>query len=244
MTHQELEHWVCMWLWCILQLFSHGNPSWVLLYKLATTGKQPCRWQGGWWRSTPTEEEASLVVVLAEILHRREEHIQQQNTHCTYLTHSDLNPSPHFGTPWQHMHARGNNCAFITTMGIDITNLQVSLGQSFAETWNAIPIPCSDTSLTALPCIDHHSLDAAGALGLILHHLTSTLHKLSFQQIFGLIPSTVKCYLSFSLKILLSVLHKIPAAHIKWPHGIPSIHLSHHWASWSSFWGIWLHWWS
>lgn len=160
-----------------------------------------------------------VVVMLAEILRRREERIRQRNTHRTYLTRSDLNPSPHFGTPWQHMHARGNNRAFITTMGIDIVTFEYILDQGFAETWNTTPIPRSDISLTALPRIDRRSLDAAGALGLVLHYLASTMHELSLQQIFGLIPSTITRYLSFSLKILLSILRKIPAARIEWPWG-------------------------
>ena len=70
-----------------------------------------------------------LAVLLAEVLRRREEWTQRQNMHCTYLTHSDLNPSPHIGTPWQHMHARGNDHAFITTMGIDVATFEYLLAQ-------------------------------------------------------------------------------------------------------------------
>ena len=135
--------------------------------------------------------------------------------HRTYLTRSDLNPSPCIGTPWQHMHARGNDRAFITTMGIDVATVEYLLAQGFAEAWDLTPIPHNDVSSTGVPRIDHHSLDAAGALGLVLHYLASTMCEISLQQISGLIPSTVTQYLLFSHQILLQVLHKIPSAHIE-----------------------------
>ena len=173
-----------------------------------------------------------LLVLWVEIWHRREEQIQHQNTHHTYLTCSNINPSPRIGTPWQHMHARGNDHAFITTMGIDVATFEHVLNEGFAEMWNTSAIPHNDISLVALPCIDRHSLDAAGALGLTLHYLASTMRELSLQQIFGLIPSTVSCYLSFSLQILLEVLCKIPAAHIEWPRGETFNHFTHHIIEW------------
>src|SRR6201996_2508050 len=94
--------------------------------------------------------------------------------------------------------------------------------------WNMTAIPRNDVSLVALPCINHRSLDAAGALGLTLHYLASTMCELSLQQIFGLIPSTVSRYLSFSLQILLNVLRKIPAACIEWPRGKTFNHFTNH----------------
>ena len=73
------------------------------------------------------------------------------------------------------MHARGNDHAFITTMGIDVTTFEYILNQGFAETWNTTPIPHDDISFTALPRTDCCSLNAAGALGLTLHYLASTM---------------------------------------------------------------------
>ena len=169
-----------------------------------------------------------LLVVWAEILRRREERTRQRNARRTYLTRSDLNPSPRIGTPWQYMLARGNDRAFITTMGIDVTTFEYLLNQGFAETWNTTPIPRNDISLTALPRTDRRSLDAAGALGLTLHYLASTMRELSLQQIFGLIPSTVTRYLSFSLRILLEVLRETPAARIEWPRGETFNQFTHH----------------
>ena len=49
------------------------------------------------------------------------------------------------------------------------------------------------------------------------HFLNSTMLKSGLQQIFGLIPSTVSRYISFSLKILLETLCQIPDAAIQWP---------------------------
>jgi hypothetical protein len=60
-------------------------------------------------------------------------------------------------------------------------------------------------------------LDAAGALGLALHFVNSTMREISLQQIFALVPSTVSRYIQFSLDILLAVLHQIPDARIRWP---------------------------
>ncbi|KAH8992125.1 hypothetical protein EDB86DRAFT_2754393, partial [Lactarius hatsudake] len=70
---------------------------------------------------------------------------------------------------WQHMYARGNDHAFIMTMGIDIATFNHLLEQGFAETWDSTPIPHNDVSLGAVPHINWHSLNAAGALGLVLH---------------------------------------------------------------------------
>ena len=126
------------------------------------------------------------------------------------------------------MHARGNDHAFITTMGMNAMTFEYILNQGFAETWNTTPIPHDDISFTALPCTDHCSLDAAGALGLTLHYLASMMQELSLQQMFGLIPLTVTCYLSFSLRILLEVLCDIPAAHTEWPCGKTFIQFTHH----------------
>ena len=169
-----------------------------------------------------------LLVLWVEVWHRREERIRLRNTHRTYLTRPDLNPSSRIGTPWQYMYARGNDRAFITTMGIDVATFQHILNEGFAEMWNTAAIPRDDISLVALPRIDRHSLDAAGALRLTLHYLASTMCGLSLQQIFGLVPTTVSRYLAFSLQILLGVLRKISAARIEWPHGETFNHFTHH----------------
>jgi hypothetical protein len=129
------------------------------------------------------QKRRQLVVVSVEILRRREERIQHRNIHRTYLTRPDLNPSPRIGTPWQHMHARRADRAFITTMGVDVATFEYLLNHGFTAAWNSTPIPRNDVLLNGVPRIDRRSLDAAGALGLILHYLASTMREISLQQI-------------------------------------------------------------
>jgi hypothetical protein len=64
----------------------------------------------------------------------------------------------------------------------------------------------------------HRSLDAAGALRLFLHFLTSTIGDISLMEIFALIPTTVSCFINFSL-ILLETLQKMPDGQIRWLQG-------------------------
>jgi len=71
--------------------------------------------------------------------------------------------------------------------------------------------------LTGNPKPGQRSLDAAGALGLVLHYLNSTMWEISLQQIFTLIPSSVSCYISFTLHILYDVITTMPDAAINWP---------------------------
>jgi hypothetical protein len=160
-----------------------------------------------------------LAHVIEGVLRRRQQRIDRRNMHRTYLTRPDLNPNPRFGTPWQHLHSRRDNRAYITTMGVDVITFEHLLASGFALTWDTNPIPRGDVESTGVPRTDRRSLDAAGALGLVLHYLSSTMREISLQQIFGLIPTTVSRYLAFSLKILLASLRDLPDARIKWPRG-------------------------
>ncbi|KAI0309157.1 hypothetical protein OF83DRAFT_1089263 [Amylostereum chailletii] len=118
---------------------------------------------------------------------------------------------------WQRLFARRNDCAFITTMGVDIDTFNAILSGGFAEAWNTTPIPRNDVPAAAEPRADRQSLDAAGALGLVFHHLFSTMRKVSLQEIFGLIPTTINQYLSFASQILLVTLRQCYDARISWP---------------------------
>ncbi len=80
-------------------------------------------------------------------------------------------------------------------------------------------IPRSDVSSTATPTPYRRSLDAAGALGLILHYLSSIMREISLAEIFALIPSTVSRYINFSRTILLQTLRSMAGARIQWPGG-------------------------
>ncbi|KAJ7336786.1 hypothetical protein DFH08DRAFT_877471 [Mycena albidolilacea] len=95
--------------------------------------------------------------------------------------------------------------------------LPVSLTQASILPGTRPPIPCADVRTTGKPCPGARSLNAAGALGLVLHYLNSTMCEISLQQIFALIPTTVSQYIAFGLNILLAVLCTMPDAKIKWP---------------------------
>jgi len=83
--------------------------------------------------------------------------------------------------------------------------------------WLSQPIPWGDTSTYGESRPERRSLDAWGALGLVLHHLNSTMLEISLQQIFALIPTTVSRYINFGLQILLETLWALPDAVIQWP---------------------------
>ncbi|KAG6828836.1 hypothetical protein H0H93_014699, partial [Arthromyces matolae] len=136
-----------------------------------------------------------------------------------YLTRRDLLPNPRCDTLWQQLYASQNTRAFITTMGFDVDTFNYILESGFTASWNTTPIPRGDAPGSAAPRLSMRSLDAAGALGLALHYLNSTMHAVSLMEIFALIPSTVSRYIHFSLSILLSVLRTVPEAEVRWPEG-------------------------
>ena len=104
-------------------------------------------------------------------------------------------------------------------MCFDVVTFKFIIGSGFGERWLLRPIPHSDahTGTLAKPCPGERLLDTDGALGLALHFLNSTMLESSLQQLFGLIPSTVSYYITFSLKILLETLRQMPDAVIQWP---------------------------
>ena len=103
-----------------------------------------------------------------------------------YLCRPQLLPSPRFMTPWTQLYESYNDRAYITTMGFDVTTFHQLLDSGFADKWNSTPIPRADVSSRGEPRIGARSLDAAGALGLTLHFLSSAMREISLQQIFAL----------------------------------------------------------
>ncbi|KAG2363121.1 hypothetical protein BDR07DRAFT_1405295 [Suillus spraguei] len=77
-------------------------------------------------------------------------------------------------------------------MGIDVPTFSSLLTAGFAQAWYETPIPREDVSAHGTPRIGKCSLDAAGALGLALHYLNSTMHAISLQQIFAIIPTKIQ----------------------------------------------------
>ena len=134
-----------------------------------------------------------------------------------YLIRSDLLPDPRTDTPWQALYHSQNDRAFITTMGFDVATFRKILCDGFETLWNQTPIPRRDVVSLSVPRVNRRSLDACGALGLILHYLNSTMLEVSLAQVFALVPSTVSRYLSFTLRILLITLRRMKEAQIRWP---------------------------
>jgi hypothetical protein len=167
------------------------------------------------------EQAATLAAVIlagaeeARIL--RAEHRKQSRL---YLCRPQLLPNPRVNTPWQVLHASRSDRAFITTMGFDVDTFTYILDTGFADAWYSIPIVRNDVSTTGKPRPGARSLDAAGALGLVLHYLNSTMREISLQQIFALIPMTVSRYITFASQILLPILRRIPDAQIRWPRNL------------------------
>lgn len=105
-------------------------------------------------------------------------------------------------------------------MGFDPSTFQMILDKGFNELWNTTMIPRSDTDSNGLPRAERRSLDAAGALGLVLRYLSSTMLDVSLCEIFALIPVSVYRYITFSLPLLLRVLRRLPESQISWPRGL------------------------
>ncbi|KAJ3513754.1 hypothetical protein NMY22_g14947 [Coprinellus aureogranulatus] len=157
----------------------------------------------------------AVTVVLAEEAHTQR--VAARNPSRLYLTRSQLLPNPRHDTPWTRLFKSRSPRAFITTMGFDPETFDLILSSGFAEAWYNTPIPRTDTHVEGNTRPGRRSLDAAGALGLTLHYLNSTMREISLQQIFALVPSTVSRYITFSLILLLRVLKALPDARISWP---------------------------
>ncbi|KAA1069756.1 hypothetical protein PGT21_032783 [Puccinia graminis f. sp. tritici] len=134
----------------------------------------------------------------------------------TYLTRADLPLNPMAHSPWAYLWQSRSDWAFITTMGIDVRTFDDLLDR-FADRWNYSTIERGDVNPNGEPQPGCRSLDAAGALGLVLHWLCSTMSSYSLQQLFGITPAVCSCYLSSGMHHLLEVLKQHPQARFLWP---------------------------
>ncbi|KAI0048880.1 hypothetical protein FA95DRAFT_1539072 [Auriscalpium vulgare] len=158
-------------------------------------------------------------VVVFGVLEADQRRRERRRLHRTYLTRPELLPNPRESTPWQVLYASRSDRAFITTMGFDCDTFEKILTSGFTLAWNSTPIPRPDTNSNGAPRLGGRSLDSAGALGLVLHYLSSSMPSTSLQQVFALIPTTVTRYIQFTLDILLETLQSIPEAQIRWLQG-------------------------
>lgn len=160
---------------------------------------------------------AIAALFLHGILDARERKARRRSSGRAYLCRPQLLPNPRTGTPWQQLYDSRDDRAFITCTGLDVQTFQYILDNGFLAQWTTTTIPRGDVSAHGQPRISTRSLDAAGALGLTLHYLSSTMREITLQQIFALIPTTVSCYLEFSLRILHATLKELPEAKISFP---------------------------
>ncbi|KAI0917424.1 hypothetical protein AcW1_007380 [Taiwanofungus camphoratus] len=155
---------------------------------------------------------ATLLLGAEKARKARESHRQR-----LYLCRAELMPKPREDSAWQRLFKSQNDHTFITTMGVDVATFYYILDSGFTAAWGMMPIPRNDTNTYGRPRPGAHSLDAAGALGLYLHYINSSMTETSLEEIFALIPATVNRYLAFTRAILLSVLRYIPEGAIRWP---------------------------
>lgn len=167
--------------------------------------------------SDEEEELAPVAFILLAMLAQDHGRRECRRKHRTYLCRPQLLPNPRAATPWQWLYDTQDRNAFVVTMGVDPSTFQHILDGGFEDAWNTTAIPRPDTFTHGTPRLHARSLDAAGALGLVLHFLSSSMPPTNLQQIFALIPSTVSRYINFALTILLRVLRSMPEGAIVWP---------------------------
>ncbi|KJA13320.1 hypothetical protein HYPSUDRAFT_1079676 [Hypholoma sublateritium FD-334 SS-4] len=158
---------------------------------------------------------AALMIIRAEAA--RIFRIYQRHRSRNYLCRPQLPPNPRVGTAWQALFRSRNDRAFITTMGFDVDTFELIITAGFGRRWLEQPIRRNDASTTGNSRPHGRSLDAWGALGLVLHFLNSTMHEKTLQQVFAIVPTTASRYINFALHILLQTLQELPEASIRWP---------------------------
>ena len=169
----------------------------------------------------------ALALVIAGSNEDHVRAVENRRPRRHYLQRTDLLPNPRVGTPWTYLYESGDDRAFLTTMGVDVSTFRMLMEFGFVDLWYTLPIGRSDIRpAEAAPKPRRRSLDAEGGLGLVLHWLSSTMRHVSHQQIFALTPSTVSRYLRFARTILLMVLRRLPDARITWPRGEEFLELS------------------
>ena len=145
--------------------------------------------------------------------------VSRRSLQRLYLTRADLLPDPRTDTPWQALYHSQSDRGFITTMGFDVMTFHDILRHGFERLWNETPIPRRDILSSSTPRVNRRSLNACGALGLILHYLNSTMLEVGLAQVFALVPATVSRYVTFkfTLRILLFTLRRMKEARTHWP---------------------------
>lgn len=166
---------------------------------------------------------ALLLILALGAEESRQLRIRQRHPSRLYLCRPQLLCDPRGNTPWQQLRNSHSDRAYITTMGFNVETFEYILDQGFAHRWQTSTVPRTDTNTAGEARPISRSLDAAGALGLVLHYLNSTMREISLQQIFALIPSTISRYITFGLQILAELLPTIREARIHWPTDLSTV---------------------
>ena len=151
------------------------------------------------------EEDDKLLplILAATIIHASNDNhrwsIQQCRTRRGYLSRSELLPSPLGDTPWTVLYRSRSDSAYLAAMGLNVAAFQAILDAGFSRQWYSTPLHRSDAAPAAITCCVNRSLDAGGALGLLLHWLTLAMYQIRLQQIFALVPSTTSQYITTAL---------------------------------------------
>jgi hypothetical protein len=103
-------------------------------------------------------------------------------------------------------------------MGVNVATFQYITDAGFEYGWDTQAITRNDINLAGNPRLGARFLTAAGGLGLLLHHLSSTVPETVLQQISALVPSVLSRYISVALGILLSVLRNDADGASWWPN--------------------------
>ena len=125
------------------------------------------------------------------ILESRRIRADRSRANRHYLTRSVLLPDPRGRTPWQRLYASCNDKALITVVGLDFSTFHLILNSGFERSWTQTVIPRADILSGGNARQQRRSLNAAGALGLILYHLTSTVPPNALALTFALVPTSV-----------------------------------------------------
>ncbi|KAJ8098904.1 hypothetical protein POJ06DRAFT_144168 [Lipomyces tetrasporus] len=122
-------------------------------------------------------------------------------------------------SPWQILRDSCDEKAFfILTTGLSPTTFNYVLDCGFRDAWDKAPVARDDVSAHSEARPHQRSLDADGALGLVLHFLNSSMTQFTLQEVFGIVPSVCSSYLQHGLELLLKVLKTaVPDATIAWP---------------------------
>ncbi|KAI5804263.1 hypothetical protein BZA77DRAFT_221698, partial [Pyronema omphalodes] len=120
-------------------------------------------------------------------------------------------------TTWQRLSASGSTSTYLRTMGLTPLIFTRILSSGFSTSWTTSPIPRNDVKYISKPRASVRSLDAAGALGLVLHHVNSSLTDPNLQRLFGLSPAVCSRYRHRALRLLLVALRGMEMGRICWP---------------------------